>query len=175
MKKMRAIMENHPEFSGAFTEEKWKEVERKNPEEIYIRADLFTGAQAEKLLPWKRLWEWLFYSEIKKERRKKHRMAIYRKILEDCETETPKLLDVKIGNEYFFAHKGSNWEKYIGITGKGFVFSRWDSLMHELFFDKYKGWITLLVSLILAVLGSSYIVILKDWFITITAPYSPFW
>jgi len=154
---VKELMKRHPETFGKIPEALIKEVEAKEPEETFIRLTLITGACAER-----KRFKWLFKDEKKEEARKRRFMAMYKKIFEDAEIEG--LVRIMNPKDIWMGEEG---EKYLAITGPGWTFSRVDSLIHQLFFAKYRGWVT-----------SGFILLaffFKDWLINITAPFSPWW
>ena len=88
----------------------------KNPEEPHIRASLVLGAMAEK-----KFWQIWRCKEKEKERYEE-----YKKLLQECASETPPLVDLVDSSETMFDTGEGKYEKMVRITGLGYRFSRLD-------------------------------------------------
>ena len=157
MADIRELVKQYPDYFGTISEEKMKEIETKEPNETFIRMSLLIGAYAER-----KWFKWLFKDQKKEENRKKRFMAKYKKLLEEAESE--KLVRFMDAKDVWVGDKD---EKYLAITGTGYTFSRIDSLVHQIFFDKYKGWVTFAIMLLAF--------FFKDYLIGLTSPISPWW
>ncbi len=121
-KQMQALEANIPNYEkqGIPTEQmkgiisKYKAV--KNPDEPHIRASLILGAIAEK--KWWQIW--------RSKANQKERYEEYKKILQECASETPPLVDLVNSKEAMFDSGESEYEEVVRITGSGHKYSRLD-------------------------------------------------
>jgi len=169
---LKEFFATHPNYykdiSDKLIIEELNKHQRENTEETYLHMDTFLDKHASND------WFWRKFDDPKtKMQKKKQRIETYRKILKNCQEKSE--IELIVGKDYFMAPPEHENEAYIRDIGNTYEFSRIDSLIHELFFKDYRGWIATGVVFVGAVWGSPYLVTFKAWLIIITSPISPWW